>query len=201
MSTSSYPRSPATIAALTASAAIKRAAGVESPISAGATASKPRGYAALAALVAAMVPRSDAAGAQEAIPLPVDLAAAIVADYESGPMPAGKIYRDQAGENPKVPYLIFSIITGNPVLTTSTSYWYDQRVRFTAYAGDSTAANTARTAVAAFFAGKSYDFQTGFSIPFFATNHSEGKEPNRYIKNSYLFKAMIEVSARTQRAD
>ncbi len=136
-----------------------------------------------------------------AAPLPIDLAAAIVADYQAGPMPAGKIYRDQAGENPQIPYLIFSINTGNPILTTSTSYWYDQRVRFTVYADDSTKANAARTAVANFFSGKGYDFQSGFSIPFFTTNHSEGKEASRNVRNTFLFKAMIEVSARTQRSD
>ena len=162
-------------------------------------------YPTFGSLIAAMV--SAAAGNRASTiiqpTLPVDLAAAIVAFFEESPLATSipRIYRDKAGEKPGSPYLIYSVTSGAPILTTSTSYWFDQRVRFTVYSTDSAEANALREQVWKTFQGISLDFETGFSIPFFPKNRSEGMELSRTSNNSYLFKATIEVSARTSRKD
>ena len=136
--------------------------------------------------------------------MPADLAGAIGARYAGSPSLTGEcgftaIYEKEAGQRAKLPYLIFTIRSGTPLITTDTDYWYTSRVVFDARAETQEQANALREMVAAKFGSGPYDFATGFSIPFFQGNVAEGKEPSRAVVGGYVFKATIEYDARCLR--
>jgi hypothetical protein len=134
---------------------------------------------------------------------PYDLAGAIAARFAANPTMTGgfsKIYESEAGDRPVLPYLLYKILRGTDLLTTDIHYIYDQRVTFKAHATSQPAANLLREAVAAAFGTGSYDFQTGFSIPFFQKDRAESKHPQRGVNNELVFWASIDYSARTHRS-
>lgn len=133
---------------------------------------------------------------------PEDLAEAIKDRFLANRAPLGSltaIYADQAGDRAVLPYLCYSITAGPDYFTSDTSYYFDQSVMFKAYATTQDEANALRESVAAVFGVGSYDYQAGFSIPFFQKNRSQAKEPNRSVMAGYVFRASIQYSARCSR--
>ena len=191
-----YPAFPSLIAA----------AGTPPP---GGVAAGPARYPAFPGLVAAMVAGRSGPGGKpfpgtdDPGELPDDLAAALVARFAASDLAAEglALYRDKAGEKVPRAYLVFSIVSGGPIYTADTCYWFDQRVRMTAYAATAVAANALRDRSWRAFGELPYHFATGSSMPLFRRNTIEGLDPLRTVGEGYLNKATWEASARTLRKE
>jgi hypothetical protein len=135
--------------------------------------------------------------------LPYDLAEAIMARYTANASTIldglTAFYKDQADDRAIEPYAVYSIKRGSDLLTSDIHYIYDQRVTFTAHATSQDQAERLRIAINQAFGTGSFDFQTGYSIPFFTKDHREGKSKGRTAKMQFAFTATIEYSARTER--
>ena len=140
----------------------------------------------------------------EPVTLPVDLAAALVARFESLASSVlqglSGIYHDQAGDKAVAPYLVFKLSSASIELITSDSQWDDTRVRFEVLAGSQAQANRLRDAVASQggFGGWAGAFQAGAMSPMVRVDRNEAKERGRTVAGQYLFKAVASYQTRVR---
>lgn len=132
---------------------------------------------------------------------PYDLGQAIVARFAARQDVLSaftKIYHDETGDRPTMPYLVFKIPSGSPEMITDISQWDDHRVHFEAFAATQVEASTLRDAVVTAYVGQSLAFESGAMTPFVRVDRHEGKKRGRTVNGAYVFGAVAAFQTRVR---
>lgn len=134
--------------------------------------------------------------------IPYDLPQAVVDQFEAlaDTVLDGftAIYKDQAGDQSVLPYLVYSIKRGPLDFISSTSTWHNDKVCFRAWAASGDDAEDFLPDIRTAYNDQSLIFATGCTTAFVEADRGSGKGPGRGPGQRYIYFASIEFMVRTR---